>query len=139
MNKINCKKNINPRAGILARGFTFVELMIVLIILGILIAFALPSYFGTQTSIRQKEAQSILGMIQNSEKTVQLETRAFVACGSNAACAASLKTYISAGYWTYSVTNGGADFCASATHAGVPAWYISNTSAAPCNTGCVCP
>ncbi len=45
------------------RGFTFVELLAALLLLGILVALAIPSYFGAENNARSKVDQSNVSAI----------------------------------------------------------------------------
>lgn len=45
------------------QGFTFVELLAALLLLGILVAIAIPSYFGSENTARSKVDQSNVGAI----------------------------------------------------------------------------
>ena len=77
MKNLNCRNNINPRAGRLARGFTLLEALMVMVILGILASFAMPGFFNAQTRIHENEANATFGIITNAERMIQVESKNF--------------------------------------------------------------
>ncbi len=66
---IRCKKN--------NEGFTMVELLVVIIILSVLAAMALPTYLNQAAKARQAEAKQTLGALLRSQQAYRLEHGAF--------------------------------------------------------------
>ena len=61
------------------KGFTLIELMIVVAIIGILAAIAIPNFLQYQLKSRQSEAKTNLGAIRTSEVAFQAERGCYVA------------------------------------------------------------
>jgi type IV pilus assembly protein PilA len=71
------KKLINSKLG--QKGFTLIELMIVVGIVGILVAIAAPNFSRYQSKARQSEAKIALAAIYGAEKAFYSEYAAYVA------------------------------------------------------------
>ena len=68
------RRNLSPRK----RGFTLIELMITVGLIGVLSAIAIPNFVSYQAKSRRSEAYSNLSGLGRAEKAYQAEKDAFV-------------------------------------------------------------
>ena len=103
------------------RGFTLVELIIVIIIIGILASIAIPQYMNAVERARIGKAKSALGMIIKAEKMYIADKNAF---STDVAAGGTLDKYVEmadiAGDpdWGYAIAGAEAAYTATATRSG---------------------
>ena len=73
--------NFTPVRKSAQKGFTLIELMIVVVIIGILAALAIPRFMQATTKSKQSEAKQILKQIYTMERTYRQENDVYWAGG----------------------------------------------------------
>ncbi|MDD1429470.1 prepilin-type N-terminal cleavage/methylation domain-containing protein, partial [Dolichospermum sp. ST_sed9] len=58
-------------------GFTLLELLVVIIIIGILSAIALPSFLNQAAKAKQSEAKTYVGSVNRAQQSYRIENTSF--------------------------------------------------------------
>ena len=123
------------------KGFTLIEILIIIIIISIVTGIGLPMYMKAAQQNRDKKAIAMLKLIQGGQKIHEFETANYVSCSDAQDCNDQLNIDLPVfkSPWDYSVVLvGNSDFCAAATGTmgTQPGWYINVTMETP---GDACP
>jgi prepilin-type N-terminal cleavage/methylation domain-containing protein len=103
------------------RGFTFVELMIVVALIGVLAAIAIPRFMRSSMKTKQSEARGILKQIYTMQRAYYQEKDAYypsdgstVVTQPGGGIAGLGVEIMSSARYSYSITGNGATFVATA-------------------------
>jgi prepilin-type N-terminal cleavage/methylation domain-containing protein len=125
------------------KGFTLIELMIVVVIIGILAALAIPRFMRATTKSKQSEAKQILKQIYVMQHAYRQEKDTYTANGLSASAGGvfavlGVEIMTSARY-TYAITADSTTFTATATanlddDGTVDTWTINEAGNLQCTT-----
>jgi prepilin-type N-terminal cleavage/methylation domain-containing protein len=130
------------------KGFTLIELMIVVVIIGILAALAIPRFMAATTKSKQSEAKGILKQVYTMERAYRQENNMYWTT-ANAASAAAATAFATLGVeipttaiytYTLATTDSSANFTATATcsilddDATTDVWTIDEDGDLQCTT-----
>ena len=126
-------------------GFTLIEILAVIIIIGTLAAVAFPWFNVTKEKVLDKEAKSNLVIIQGSEKIKRVESGVYYPAAGNTSVIADINANLginlptSGASWTYKVDTDNSQITASRLPpTSSRAWTLTYTgSAATCTGTCL--
>src|SRR5918996_431549 len=78
-------------------GFTLIELMVVVLIIAILIAIAIPTFLGARRRAQDRQAQSNLRNALTAEKSYYTDKQAYTATGADLESIESSLSYVTSG------------------------------------------
>jgi type IV pilus assembly protein PilA len=123
-------------------GFTLIELMVVVLIIAILIAIAIPTFLGARTRAQDRQAQSNLRNAFAAEKVVYTDNQAYTATPATLTAVEPSLSYVAAASMA-SETNPkkiyvdvtGTTLTIGARSKSGTCWYMKDSSNAPTTFG----
>ncbi|MBI5872790.1 MAG: prepilin-type N-terminal cleavage/methylation domain-containing protein [Candidatus Omnitrophica bacterium] len=116
------------------RGFTLMELLVVIIIMSVLVAIAVPTYINTKEKALDKEAVTALKMVKAGERQYFSKFEFFYPVSGSTSNLAfindNLSLDLSGSNWGYAISGTGSTFSATAAR-GARTWTITQVTSDP--------
>lgn len=127
-------------------GFTLMEVLVVLIIIGILVGLSIPNYTKTRERAIDKEAQTVLSLVQAAERMYRLKAVEYYPFSGVESNINNINTNLKLNLaspsqrWNYSIQNTATGFTASAARiGGARTWQIDQDDTKASCSGSPCP
>ncbi|HAJ56870.1 MAG TPA: hypothetical protein DCL35_03760 [Candidatus Omnitrophica bacterium] len=124
-------------------GFTLIELVVVVIIMSILVALAVPTYTNTKEKALDKEAVMALKLIRSASKQYFAKFEHFYPYTGSITSLSNINNNLSldlsGSNWGFALSGTGTAFTANATRTGsTRRWTINQAASEPsCVTACL--
>ncbi|MBU0547290.1 MAG: type II secretion system GspH family protein [Candidatus Omnitrophica bacterium] len=125
------------------KSFTLIELLIVVVIIGILAALALPGFGTSKERVLDREAKANLALIQAAEKIYRMESSFYYPSSGSTSVIADINTNLrvnlptGASSWTYAVDGDSDETTASRLPSSSRVWTLTHTgNTASCTGDC---
>ncbi len=120
-----------------SKGFTLIELMVVVIIMSIMVALTVPNYINTREKALDKEAVAALRLVYAANKHYFSKLDHYYPTAGSPTIAninANLSIALSSGAWNYALSGTGATFSATAGRGG-RTWTVNQGTSTPACSG----
>lgn len=130
------------------KSFTLTEILVVVIIVGILAALGFPGYQRTRERVLDREARSVLSLLQAAEKIYRMEAGFYYPSAAVTNVIADINSFLrvdlpaGAASWSYQVAGTGSGDISTATRAataGGRVWSLTHTGNTSTCAGTDCP
>jgi prepilin-type N-terminal cleavage/methylation domain-containing protein len=130
------------------KSFTLMEMLVVIIIIGILAALALPGFGVTKERVLDREAKANLALIQAAEKIYRMEAGVYYPSSGSESNIVNINTFLRVNLptgglsWSYATDTASTQITATRVPSG-RVWTLTYTEAVdathPACTGTGCP